>query len=237
MPIVVIRATGLVTKNLVKELISMGKVVIVIGATGLIGKNLVKQLAASDTIKQVITFTRSAYDFKNAKVINHVIDFANISNYQHLFQGDTVFSCLGTTLKQAKTRKNQYTVDVEYQLKIAKICAKNGVAHYLLVSSSGANEHSKNAYLQMKGVLEKQITQLNFAKISIFQPSLLTGDRLHLRLAERLGALILPLICLIPGLQKYRPIQGSLVAKKMLQVSQQQQNNLQYFTLDKVFPD
>ena len=85
--------------------------------------------------------------------------------------------------------------------------------------------------------LEKQITQLNFAKISIFQPSLLTGDRLHLRLAERLGALILPLICLIPGLQKYRPIQGSLVAKKMLQVSQQQQNSLQYFTLDKVFPD
>jgi uncharacterized protein YbjT (DUF2867 family) len=215
----------------------MAKVAIVIGATGLIGKSLVKLLAESETIKQVITFTRSTYDFKNAKVLNHVIDFNNLSNYQHLFQGDMLFSCLGSTLKQAKTLKNQYTVDVEYQLKIATMSAENGVKHYLLASSSGANEHSKNAYLQMKGTLEKQIIQLNFEKISIFQPSLLTGNRLHLRLAERIGAAVLPLICLIPGLQKYRPILGSLVAQKMLQVSQQQQGQLQYFTLDQVFPD
>jgi aspartate-semialdehyde dehydrogenase len=77
----------------------MEKVAIVIGATGLIGKCLVKLLAESEAFKQVITFTRSAYDFKNTKVVNHVIDFNNLKDYQDLFQGDSLFSCLGTTLK------------------------------------------------------------------------------------------------------------------------------------------
>lgn len=214
----------------------MNKVAIVIGATGLVGRSLVQQLAASDTITQVITLTRRADNLANSKVVNHVIDFGRMDDYKDLFQGEYLFSCLGSTLKQAKSIKKQRIVDLEYQYQAAKLAAENGVKHYLLISSSGADAQSKVPYLQMKGLLEKQVSQLPFEKISIFQPSILKGQRPEPRPAEIIGNWIMAIICLIPGLQKYSPIKAELLAKKMLQVSQEQQTALQFFTLQEAFP-
>lgn len=215
----------------------MGKTAVVIGATGLIGKSLVNQLAAMPSIDRVDALTRTEYDFKSSKVINHVIDFENLHKYKNLFQGDYLFSCLGTTLKQAKSIQAQRTIDVDYQLQAAELAAENGIAHYLLVSSSGANSESNSPYLEMKGFLENKVKALPFQKTSIFQPSLLLGERPTTRFAETLGAIILPTLCNIPGLQKYRPIKGELVAKKMLQVSQKQCEAFRCYTLSEVFPD
>ncbi|NJN48102.1 MAG: hypothetical protein HC808_18300 [Candidatus Competibacteraceae bacterium] len=106
--------------------------------------------------------------------------------------------------------------------------------HYLLVSSSGANEKSNNPYLKMKGELECKIQALPFERISIFQPSLLIGERADFRLAEKLGNWVLPVLCAIPGLQRYRPIHGEQVAAKMIQVSQQPGRGLERFRLDEI---
>jgi hypothetical protein len=86
----------------------------------------------------------------------------------------------------------------------------------------------------MKGELESLVLKLNFSKISIFQPSLLLGKRSDLRVGELIGKYILPLLCFIPGLKKYAPIKGEVVAKKMLEVALNNEVGVNYYRLDEI---
>lgn len=211
------------------------KTAIVLGATGLVGKHLVQQLTEDPHFEKVIAITRRAVEYTSDKVVNAVIQFDEMEQYPHLFDGNVLFSCLGTTIKQAGSFQNQRKVDFDYQYQAAKIAAENGVAHYILVSSAGANKHSKTPYFQMKGELEDAITRLPFPKISIIQPSLLVGERSEMRIGETLASLFMPVICTLPQLKKYRPISGNEVAKKMVSVSLLQTSEKQTYQLDEVF--
>jgi len=214
----------------------MKKTAIVIGATGLVGLELVNCLATAEHIEKIVTLTRREAPHSSEKVRNHIVDFDGLRNCSELLKGDMLFSCLGTTMKQAKTIEAQRRVDFYYQLEAAIIAANQNVSHYLLVSSSGANSRSLSPYLRMKGELEDAITTLPFEHISIFQPSLLIGEREQSRVAEGLAAKFLPTLCKLPGLKRYRPIAGFEVAQKMLEQSRQPQQALQRFKLDEVFP-
>lgn len=213
---------------------------VVVGATGLIGSSLVDQLVDSNHIHQVVTLTRRPCVHRSSKVINEVINFDAFFEKSValpvMASADFLFSCLGTTLKQAGSIEAQRKVDLDYQYEIAELASKTGIKNYLLVSSSGANQHSGNAYLKMKGELEEKVKSLPFEHISIFQPSLLLGDRNDLRFGEKIGSLVLPLVCMVPFLRKYRPIQGELVARKMVEVSKLRNSGVNYFVLDDIFP-
>ncbi|MCX5883029.1 MAG: NAD-dependent epimerase/dehydratase family protein [Deltaproteobacteria bacterium] len=213
----------------------MGNTAIVIGATGLVGRALIDQLADADHISKVITLTRRPAEHSCSKVHNQVVEFEHLEDYASLFRADLLFSCLGTTRKQAGSIAAQRKVDLDYQYKAAQLAANHGVRHYLLVSSSSANINSNNPYLQMKGELEQRVQTLPFNRISIFQPSLLLGQRVDFRMREKLGSWILPALCIIPGLHRYRPISGEQVAAKMIQVSQQPGQPLEWFRLDEIF--
>lgn len=213
------------------------KTAIVLGATGLIGQNLINKLAQQSHIKKVIAVTRKAVEYTHPKIENQVVDFSFLEQYRHIFSGDILFSCLGTTKKQAGSTIEQRIVDVDYQFTVAKLAASNGVTEYFLVSSSGANPSSKNAYLQMKGELEDKIIQLGFQRVCIFQPSLLLGERNHFRLGEKIASWILPSLCKLPFLKRYNPIYGHQVAAKICQVSAQQQVGIIHYTLDQCFPE
>ena len=224
----------------------MKQKVIVIGATGLVGRALVAQLAQNDGVERIVTLTRRAVEYNSPKVENHVLDFAQLARHAELFRGDVLFSCLGTTRQQAGSIAAQRVVDVDYQFAAAQLAAQQGVRHYVLVSSSGADASSRNAYLQMKGELEQKVSALPFARISIVQPSLLLGERTERRVGEQLGAWLLPLICQLPGLRRFRPIRGEEVAAKMIRISQSPSKqgansdhhagqNVERFRLDELF--
>lgn len=208
---------------------------IVVGATGLVGKRLVDQLANEQRVGKVISVTRRPVKYESTKIINEVINFDDIENYSDIFKGDVLFSCLGTTVKQAGSYKEQSKVDFEYQYKAAEISAKNGVNHYILVSSSGASANSKSPYFKMKGMLEDKISLLPFRRVTILQPSLLTGEREVFRLGETFASWILPLLCKLPYLNKYRPISGDYVAKKMVSVSLSTGSPKEIYRLDELF--
>lgn len=208
--------------------------VVVIGATGVVGSQVVEALIKHVAIKEVVTLTRKPVQYNSTKVLNVVINFEEIENYSKLLEADILFSCLGTTLKQARSLEAQKKVDVTYQYKVAKIASEQGITNYSLVSSSGANVKSSNAYLQMKGELESLVLKLNFSKVSIFQPSLLLGKRSDLRVGELIGKYILPVLCFIPGLKKYAPIKGEVVAKKMLEVALNNEVGVNYYRLDEI---
>lgn len=214
----------------------VGKVAIVIGATGLVGKALVQQLSQAPHIRQVVAITRRPVDYDSDKVCNRVVDFDQLETAADAFTGDILFSCLGTTRKQAGSLEAQRKVDVDYQYNAAQLAAKQGVSHYLLVSSSGANAQSSSGYLKMKGELEQSIEALGFPRVSILQPSLLLGPRTQLRLGEKLGSWVLPVLCLLPGLRRYRPIRGEQVAATMVALSRSEVQGLERLVLDQVFP-
>lgn len=209
---------------------------IVLGATGLVGAHLVKQLSACESVSQVLAITRRPLTDLPAKVESTVVDFNRLDDYAEVFTGDALFSCLGTTLKQAGSIAAQRMVDFDYQYQAAKLASQAGVEHYLLVSSSGANANSASPYLKMKGELEVAVRELNFKHLSIVQPSLLLGSRAEKRSAEGLAAMILPTLCKLPGLQRYRPIHGSQVAKKLLELSINPTVQFQRLSLQQVFP-
>jgi uncharacterized protein YbjT (DUF2867 family) len=213
------------------------KTAIVIGATGLVGSQLVRLLIEADHISRVVVITRRSVNYESEKVQNHVVDFEDLANHGHWFDGDILFSCLGTTARQAGSIAAQRIVDLEYQYTAARLAHEQGVMHYLLVSSSGADDKSLSPYLRMKGELEIKIQALTFKHISIIQPSLLLGERDHSRFAENLGSKMFPILCRLPGLRRYRPIQGAEVAQKMVMLSKKPPKNFEKISLDDVIPN
>ena len=210
----------------------MGKTAVVLGATGLVGSSLVQELAASDHIDRVIALSRRLVEYESAKVSSELVDFDDLSKSSDIIRGDFLFSCLGTTLKKAGSVEAQRKVDVDYQYQVAELASKNCIGHYFLVSSSGADSSSRSSYLKMKGDLEEMVKALDFQSITILQPSLLLGERDHFRLAETFGAYVLPALCRLPFLKKYRPIQGEQVAKKMLDLSKSENSGVEVYTRD-----
>ena len=220
-------------KSLEEE--DMDRKAVVIGATGVVGREVVNELVNRNEISEVITFTRREVDFGSPKVINYVIDFDNIENYSDLVSGEYFFSCLGTTKSQAGSIEKQRSVDLDYQLEFARLAQKNGVHHYLLVSSPGASIDSSSAYLKMKGELDEKVKELDFASISIFKPSLIVGDRSDFRLGEKVGIVASKLIDHVPGLKKYRSITGVEIAQKMVSEAMKVKNGKRSFELDELF--
>lgn len=213
----------------------MNKTAIVFGATGVVGREVLEYLSKSEHFSLILTFTRTPIQHPSTKVKNHVINFDQLDEIQPLLKGNCLFSCLGSTKKQAGSIANQRIIDIDYPRRIAQLAAQNKIEHFLLVSSFGADRISKSPYLKMKGELEDAVTKLPFKKISIFRPSLLIGKRNDFRLGEQLAKYILPIICLLPGLKKFRPIKGKQVAQKMVSLTESAEVGLQVFNLDEIF--
>ena len=206
---------------------------IVIGSSGMVGTQLINQLSLSNEFSQITSLVRRPTGITHPKLKEHIVDFESIEQYAHLIQGDVLFSTLGTTLANAKTKEAQYKVDFHYQYQVARLASANEIPSYVLVSSTGASSSSKNFYLRMKGELDDAVQQLSFKNITILRPGQLDGDRQEKRLGERIGLLFMHSLNKLGLLTSYRPIQASIVAKAMLNGAKLSGTNI--VALDKVF--
>lgn len=209
------------------------KTAIVIGSTGMVGTELIKQLIESEDYSKIISLVRRASGEKHPKLSEQIVDFNKPEKWKDLVKGDVLFSAMGTTIKNAKTKDNQYKVDYTYQYETAKAASENCVPVYVLVSSVGAKSSSSNFYLKIKGKLEDDVKKLPFNVISILQPGQLDGNRLEHRGMEKMALKTVYLLNRIGLLTKYRPIQAYEVAKAMINVSEKDKSGV--YTLDKVF--
>lgn len=209
------------------------KKAIVIGATGMVGTQLVKALIENRDYSEIISLVRRPSGVTNTKLTEQIINFDEPETWKKLVKGNVLFSTLGTTIAQAKTKEAQYQVDFTYQFMVAKIAAENGVTHYVLVSSAGSNPKSKTFYIKMKGELEKAIQVLPFEIISIIRPGLLAGERTRNRPVEKVGYFIMTGLNKIGLLKRYKPIQASLVAKAMIMAAKAKKSST--YTLEEVF--
>jgi uncharacterized protein YbjT (DUF2867 family) len=215
----------------------MNKTAIIIGATGLVGNHLLQLLLEDENFSCVKIFVRRKTGIENPKLKEFVIDFNDIEHYSADITGDVLFSCLGTTLKQAGSKEAQYKVDYTYQYTFADLASKNGVQHYLLVSSTGADATSAFFYSKIKGELEQSIKQMPFEKIVIVQPSVLKGERNENRIGEKIGAAIIDgLSKIIPPLKKYRSIKGAKVSHALVRFYKlENRQKCQVYKLDELF--
>ena len=193
----------------------MMKTALIIGATGLVGSALLEQLLENPAYDSVVVLHRRKTGIQHVKLVEHLVNFDALSEDSDYFQGDVLFSALGTTIKSAGSQNAQYKIDFTYQLEAAKLAKQNGVGEYVLVSSAGANSTSHNFYTRMKGELEDEIKKLNFEKTRFIQPSLLDGPRKEFRLGEKIGLVLMKVIGWIPFIRQYKPIHAVTVAKAM----------------------
>ncbi len=196
------------------------KTAIVIGSTGLVGRQLVQLLINDNAFSVVKVFARRSLGIKHPKLTEVLCDFDHLEEVESKVNGDVLFSCMGTTLKQAGGKKQQFKVDFTYQYDFARIASNNGVKQYVLVSSMSANPKSNFFYLRMKGELEEAIKQLPFKGIHIIQPSGLIGERENNRKREQIGIKVTDaIISVLPFLRKYRGIPAQIVVKAMVNLS------------------
>ena len=192
------------------------KTALVIGASGLVGTELCKQLLASSAYNQVILLNRKASGISHPKLSEKLINF-DAPDLQGIM-GDDVFCAIGTTLRKAGSKQNQFRIDCEYPTTLAALLKGQGFKRFLLVSSIGADANSGNFYLRTKGQLEKNIIDLGYDYICIARPSILLGDRKEFRAGEKFAIVLMRILAplMLGPLKPYRPVQASRVAAALI---------------------
>ena len=189
---------------------------IVVGATGFTGQHLVKQLCESEEYVAVTIIARRNSTYTHAKLDVKIREFDKLEERDFEITDD-LFCCLGTTIKKAKTKENFEKVDLEFPLRIASLAKKRGIPNFHVISAAGSNSKSPFFYSRVKGRMEEGLIDLKLPHLSIFRPSLLTGERAEFRLGERLAEGIFQLInpILIGPFRSLRAIEGKQLAFAM----------------------
>jgi uncharacterized protein YbjT (DUF2867 family) len=198
------------------------KTAILIGATGLVGGHCLQQLLQSPAYGRVIAVSRRPVALQHKKLQRIETSFEHLGQALENIQADDAFCCIGTTIRQAGTKAEFHKVDFGYALEFAHHVVRNGVQHFLLVSALGARAASPIFYNRVKGQLEKEVSALDFARVSIFRPSLLIGERGAQRSGETMGLRLSTLISpfLRGPLSGIHPINGVDVAEAMVASAQ-----------------
>ena len=196
------------------------KTATILGSTGLIGSHILKLLNDDDHFESIRLITRRPLSYDHPKLDIRVIDFEDESQFREAIRGtDVIFCAVGTTNKKVEGDKEAYRkVDFDIPVNAARHGAETGCEKYLLVSAIGADVNSKIFYSRLKGEVEEAVASCGIPSVSIFQPSMLLGDRDESRPAESIGQTLMKgLAFLIPS--KYKPIKASDVAEAMVSAS------------------
>ncbi|MFN2601890.1 MAG: hypothetical protein ABR582_03920 [Gemmatimonadaceae bacterium] len=181
----------------------------ILGATGLVGGECLRLVQPHRAFDRVVVLTRRPLpnELLGPKVEQHVVNFDHLTASSHLFAVNQIICAMGTTMKQARTRRAFRTVDLLYPLTAAHLGIEKRVSHFLVVSALGADPRSPIFYNRIKGELEKGLTSLPYKSLTIARPSILVGKRARSRPGERIAAHI---SFLTPA--RLKPIDASDVA-------------------------
>jgi len=197
---------------------SEGRRVLVFGSTGLVGSHLVDILRGRGDVSRVIApMRRPSPGPAPAGVETPLVSFDDLSAAAGSLAASQVFLCLGTTMKKAGSREAFRRVDVRYSLEAARISRSLRADDAFLVTSTVADPSARNSYLRVKGEVEEALRGIPFRSVHVFRPSILTGQRLEPRPAERAGILVAGMLApLMHGpFRRYRPVSGEDVARAM----------------------
>jgi uncharacterized protein YbjT (DUF2867 family) len=212
------------------------KSALLVGASGLVGGHCLQFLLEESSYTRVVVLVRRPLSITHDKLVQHVVDFSELETLGECLIADDVYCCLGTTIKKAGTKEAFRKVDFDYPIKLAALAQHLGANQFLIVTSLGADPHSRIFYNRVKGEVEEAIRKISFITINIFHPSLLLGERTEHRIGEKAGAFIMSGLkyVLVGPLRKYRAIQARDVAKAMVQVAQKNLKGVNIFDSNQI---
>ena len=188
---------------------------LLIGATGATGSDLLKLLLDDGEVESVVIFARKNPEVEHPKLKVHIIDFEKPEEWSHLVRGDVLFSCMGTTRKDAGSKEAQWKVDYDYQYSFAKAAKENEVGCYVLVSSINASSKSRFFYSRMKGRLDDAVSELGFPRLLIFKPPSLIRKGSD-RKMEKAGVKVISFFNRLGLINSLKPMSTETLAKEML---------------------
>ncbi|MHC0445501.1 NAD(P)H-binding protein [Flavobacterium sp. 3-218] len=188
---------------------------LVIGATGATGKELVNLLLESNDYEAVSIFVRRSTGKSHPKLTEHVVDFSDVNSFQNLITGDVLFSCIGTTLKDAGSKEKQWKIDFDIPAEFAAAAKQNNVHSLVLVSSYGASAKSSVFYSMMKGKLEEHLQGLHFPQYIVFRPGPLIRENSD-RWGEKISIKIIKALNTIGLFKNLKPITTAFLAEKLV---------------------
>ena len=194
---------------------------IVIGATGLVGKQLIKRLQDEPTCQQITAVVRKHQNDLDAldKVQQLVLEDFLMLNDQDVSKHSHGFSCLGSTMKKAGSKQAFYSIDYTINAHFAELLQQTS-AHYLLLSAMGADPQSHFYYNRVKGELEEYVQTLTLYRISLIRPSLLIGERPEQRFLEDIAQQVYHKVSrFIPDSFAYKPVTAEQVAHTMVEAA------------------
>lgn len=185
--------------------------VLIVGATGLVGGHLLRLLSQDSRISTIVAPTRRPLPVALNKVVNPHDPQLSDALAQITEPVDTVFCCLGTTLREAGSKEAFILVDYTLVVDTALAGLRLGAKQMLVVSALGANGRSPFFYNRVKGEMEDALIAQNWPRLIIARPSMLLGHRQTRRLNE---VVMLPIFKMLPG--NLKAIESSDVAKALL---------------------
>lgn len=193
---------------------------IVTGATGLVGNLILKELLNDNDFSEIRIFVRKPSGITSPKLKEVVSPMMDIDSLSSEIIGDILFNALGTTIRQAGSKKEQQRIDRDLPIAFARIASGNGVKLMLNVSSVGANLNG-GFYLKTKAEMEQGTEKYFPGKVFHFRPGFLIGKRKEFRLLEKVafGAMKIIDPVLTGSKMKYRGMPVEKLAKAMVSLS------------------
>jgi uncharacterized protein YbjT (DUF2867 family) len=201
--------------------------ILLAGATGLTGQKLLGLLLADDGTTHVLAPTRRPLP-AHPRLENPVGMVSHLIAQLH-GRVDTVYCCLGTTIRQAGSREAFRMVDYDLPISLGRHARALGATHYLVISALGADPASRLFYNRTKGELELALQKQDWPRLTIVRPSLLLGARHKPRMGEVLAA---PFSRILPG--RWRGIAADTVAQAMWRLAQAPGNGLRIVESDEL---
>jgi uncharacterized protein YbjT (DUF2867 family) len=107
------------------------------------------------------------------------------SHYKSLSPPPSIFfSALATTRSAAGGFDNQYKIEHDLNVEMAKAAREAGSKVYVLISAATASPTSMFGYTKMKGQIEEDIKALGFDHTVILRPGMIAGYREESRPTE-----------------------------------------------------
>lgn len=196
---------------------SQAKSVVMIGATGAVGGYTLETLLSIPEVERITLLGRRTIPTASKTSVNQlVIDIQHPASYKDYLTGHTTAICTLGVGQPSKVSKEDFVrIDKTAVLDFAALCKKAGVQHFELLGSVGASSKSSVFYLRVKGELEDELTQLNFDRLSLFQPSMILTPTNRYGFSQGVTLKLWPLLkpILLGGLRKYRGIRVQELGK------------------------
>lgn len=149
--------------------------IVMLGATGAVGTEVVSTLIGMPALTGLTLLGRRAVEgIHHDGLRQHKADIFDASSYAGHLEGHNVAICtLGVGEPSKVPREDFVKIDKLAVLEFATACKAADVQHFQLLGSIGSSSASRSFFLRTKGELEDGLKALGFARLSIFQPSMI----------------------------------------------------------------